>query len=278
MKNLVYKVLGFSLLVAAVIGILVSLAGLIVIIRVQKQATVSLTSMLELLDSTLTTTENGFEVADNAFADSIDALESLQTTVDSVEVVMGKTLPTLDSISELIGTKLPSTIRSTRGALNVAQTAAKNVDNFLTTLSSIPIIGTVIYNPETPLNQTISKVSDSLKDTPEMLKSSQENIDQMSVSLGDIQTEMKGISGNVRSITSSVEEARAVLQDYQESVKSIHNEVNRIQEKLPTWMRLLTAGFTLIFIWLALAQVAIAMQGLELLARGKPAPEKPSEQ
>jgi len=152
------------------------------------------------------------------------------------------------------------------------------VDNFLTTLSSIPIIGTVIYNPETPLNQTISKVSDSLKDTPEMLKSSQENIDQMSVSLGDIQTEMKGISGNVRSITSSVEEARAVLQDYQESVKSIHNEVNRIQEKLPTWMRLLTAGFTLIFIWLALAQVAIAMQGLELLARGKPAPEKPSEQ
>lgn len=278
MKNLVYKVLGFSLLVAAVIGILVSLAGLIVIIRVQKQATVSLTSMLELLDSTLTTTENGFEVADNAFADSIDALESLQTTVDSVEVVMGKTLPTLDSISELIGTKLPSTIRSTRGALNVAQTAAKNVDNFLTTLSSIPIIGTVIYNPETPLNQTISKVSDSLKDTPEMLKSSQENIDQMSVSLGDIQTEMKGISGNVRSITSSVEEARAVLQDYQESVKSIHNEVNRIQEKLPTWMRLLTVGFTLIFIWLALAQVAIAMQGLELLARGKPAPEKPSEQ
>lgn len=278
MKNLVYKVLGFSLLVAAVIGILVSLAGLIVIIRVQKQATVSLTSMLELLDSTLTTTENGFEVADNAFADSIDALESLQTTVDSVEVVMGKTLPTLDSISELIGTKLPSTIRSTRGALNVAQTAAKNVDNFLTTLSSIPIIGTVIYNPETPLNQTISKVSDSLKDTPEMLKSSQENIDQMSVSLGDIQTEMKGISGNVRSITSSVEEARAVLQDYQESVKSIHNEVNRIQEKLPTWMRLLTAGFTLIFIWLALAQVAIAMQGLELLTRGKPAPEKPSEQ
>lgn len=278
MKNLVYKVLGFSLLVAAVIGILVSLAGLIVIIRVQKQATVSLTSMLELLDSTLTTTENGFEVADNAFADAIDALESLQTTVDSVEVVMGKTLPTLDSISELIGTKLPSTIRSTRGALNVAQTAAKNVDNFLTTLSSIPIIGTVIYNPETPLNQTISKVSDSLKDTPEMLKSSQENIDQMSVSLGDIQTEMKGISGNVRSITSSVEEARAVLQDYQESVKSIHNEVNRIQEKLPTWMRLLTAGFTLIFIWLALAQVAIAMQGLELLARGKPAPEKPSEQ
>lgn len=278
MKNLVYKVLGFSLLVAAVIGILVSLAGLIVIIRVQKQATVSLTSMLELLDSTLTTTENGFEVADNAFADAIDALESLQMTVDSVEVVMGKTLPTLDSISELIGTKLPSTIRSTRGALNVAQTAAKNVDNFLTTLSSIPIIGTVIYNPETPLNQTISKVSDSLKDTPEMLKSSQENIDQMSVSLGDIQTEMKGISGNVRSITSSVEEARAVLQDYQESVKSIHNEVNRIQEKLPTWMRLLTAGFTLIFIWLALAQVAIAMQGLELLARGKPTPEKPSEQ
>ena len=124
MKILVYNALGFALLVAAVSGILVSLAGLIVIIRVQKQATVSLTSMLELLDRTLTTTENGFEVADNAVADSIDALESLQTTVDSVEVVMGKTLPTLDSISELIGTKLPSTIRSTRGALNVAQTAA----------------------------------------------------------------------------------------------------------------------------------------------------------
>jgi len=273
MKNLTYKILGLSLIFAAVVGILVSVGGLIVTIRVQKQVAESLSGMLELLDKTLTTTENGFEVADSALEDTIAALGSIQKTVGNVEVVMDNALPTLDSIKELVGVKLPNTIRSTRGALSAAQTAAKNVDNFLTTLSSIPIIGTAIYNPETPLNQTIGKVSDSLKDTPEMLKGSQESIEEMTDNFGSIQTEMKGISGNIHSITASAEGARDVLQDYQESVRNIHSEVNHIQEKLPVWMRLWTAGSILICIWLALAQVAIAMQGLELLARGKSTPK-----
>jgi hypothetical protein len=145
------------------------------------------------------------------------------------------------------------------------------VDNFLSTLSSLPLIGRAIYNPETPLNQTIGSVSDSLKDTPEMLASSQKSLDQMTESLGSIQSEMKGVSGNLHSITTSAIEAQRVLREYQTAVGDLHREVERIQERLPTWLRLATIGTVLLFIWLALAQVAIAMQGVELLARGKPA-------
>ncbi len=275
MKTLLYKVLGISLLIAALIGIAGSLAGLIITIRVQEQAAESLTGMLDLLDRTLTTTENGFEVADSALSEAIDALGSLQKTVDSVDLMMDKTLPTLKSVGELIGEKLPNTIRSTRGALTTAQTAARSVDTFLTTLSTLPLIGRVIsYDPETPLNQTISDVSDSLKDTPEMLSDSQESIDQMSDSLSDISAEMDGVSGNVRSITSSAEEARSVLREYQASVSEIHREVVRIQERLPIWLRIANVGAILLFVWLALAQIAIAMQGLELLNRGKPIPNQ----
>jgi DNA repair ATPase RecN len=270
MKTLINKVLGFSLLFAALVGLAVSLAGLILTVQVQEQVATSLTGILDLLDRTLTTTESGFAMADSAMNDAIDALESLQTTVDSVEAVMESTLPTLESISELVGEKLPNTIRSTRRALTTAQTAAKNVDNFLATLSGLPLIGKAIYNPETPLNQTIGSVSDSLKDTPEMLSSSQESLDQMSDSLGDIQAEMKGVSGNVRSITASALEAQRVLREYQAAISDLHREVERIQDRLPTWLRLATIGTILLFVWLALAQVAIAMQGLELLARGKP--------
>lgn len=271
MKNLIHKVLGISLLIAALVGLAVSLAGLILTLRVQQQVASSLTGMVDLLDRTLTTTENGFAMADAAMDDAIDALGSLQTTVDSVEAVMSTSLPTLESISELIGEKLPNTIRSTRRALATAQTAARNVDNFLSTLSGLPLIGRAIYNPETPLNQTIGSISDSLKDTPEMLSSSQQSLDQMTDSLGSISSEMKGVSGNVRSITASAIEAQQVLREYQGVVGDLHSEVKRIQERLPTWLRLAQIGVILIFVWLALAQIAIAMQGLELLARGRPA-------
>lgn len=270
MRKLVYKILGGSLLAAAVVGLAVSLAGLIFTLRVQEQVGRSLISMVDLLDRTLTTTESGFDMADSALDDAIAALDSLQSTVYSAETVMRTTLPTLESIGELVGEKLPNTIRSTRRALTTAQTAARNVDNFLSTLSGLPLIGRAIYNPETPLNQTIGSVSDSLKDTPEMLSGSKKSIDQMTDSLGTIQTDMKGVSGNLRSITASAAEAQRVLREYQASVSDLHREVERIQERLPSWLRLATAGTILLFVWLALAQIAIAMQGLELLARGKP--------
>ncbi len=269
MKTLIHKVLGISLLAAALVGLAVSLAGLILTLRVQEQAAAALIGAVDLLDRTLTTTENGFAVADAAMNDAIDALGSLQTTVDGVEAVMSNSLPTLESISELIGEKLPNTIRSTRRALTTAQTAARNVDNFLSTLSGLPLIGKAIYNPETPLNQTIGSVSDSLKDTPEMLSSSQSSLEQMTDSLGTISSEMKGVSGNVRSITASAVEAQRVLREYQTMVNDLHREVERIQERLPTWLRLANIGAILIFVWLALAQIAIAMQGLELLNRRK---------
>lgn len=272
MKKLLYKVLGISLLAAATIGIIVSLAGLILILRVQTQVAESLTGMLDLLDRTLETTEHGFAMADSALADATSALESLQTTVDSVETWVDKTLPTLESISSLLGSKLPDTIRSTRSALTSAQTAAKNVDTFLTTLSKIPFIGPVIYNPETPLYKTIGDISDSLKDTPGVLTGSQKGVDQMTESLGNIQNEMGSVSGNVRDITASAVEARRILQDYQKVNSDLHKEVNRLQEKMPLYLRLANIGSILLFAWLALAQIAIAMQGLELLGHGKPAP------
>ena len=275
MKYFFYKFLGFTLLMAAIIGIALSIAGIVFTIRIEPRIANSVTSVLGLLDSTLTTTQKGLTMADSALGETISALGSIQNTVNSLGQVVDDVQPTLDSISALLGTKLPDTIRSTRSALTSAETAAKNVDSFLTTLSKIPLIGSVIYNPEKPLNKTIGDISDSLKDTPELLSNSQSGVDQMTTSLGSIQTEMDNVSGNMRDITSSFKEARQAVQDYQKSVSDLQKEVKRFQDRAPLWLRLASWGFILLFVWLMLAQVGLAMQGLELLGRSKARTDPP---
>lgn len=278
MKFFFYKILGVTLLIAAVFGIALSIAGIVLTVRIEPRIANSVTSVLNLLDSTLVTTQKGLTMADTALGETISALGSIQSTMDSLGLVVDDVQPTLDSISSLLGTKLPDTIRSTRSALTSAETAAKNVDSFLTTLSKIPLIGSVIYNPEKPLNKTIGDISDSLKDTPELLSKSQTSVDQMTSSLGSIQTEMDNVSGNMRDITSSVKDARQVVQDYQKSVGNLQKEIDRLQERAPLWLRLTSWGIILLFVWLMLAQVGLAMQGLELLGRSKVRtdPQQPS--
>lgn len=257
------KILGSTLLFAAIIGIVLSIGGIIFTVRVEPQVSKSVVSFLDVLDGTLAATQKGLSMADTALGETTSALGSIQSTVDSLGQVADNVQPTLDSISSLLGTKLPDAIRTTRNALTSAETAARNVDGFLTTLSKIPVIGTVIYNPETPLNQTIGDISESLKDTPEMLSNSQTSVDQMSSNLGSIQTDIDNVSSKLNEIKTSVEDARQVVQDYQKNVDNLQKEVDRLQQKAPLWIRLASYAGILLFVWLALAQIGLALQGLE---------------
>jgi len=80
-----------------------------------------------------------------------------------------------------------------------------------------------------------------------------------------IEAEFDIITRQVQAINASLTNSRAVVQDYQSVVADLQARVDSAQEGLPRWIKNLTWITTFLLIWLAITQVGLFVQGLEML-------------
>jgi len=82
---------------------------------------------------------------------------------------------------------------------------------------------------------------------------------------GDLDAVAEGIEG----IAGSVEEGATVVERYQESVAALHAEVRTLRTEAPIWVGTARWGSYFGLVWLALAQIALLVQGWQLLERAE---------
>ncbi len=148
MKNSLTYISGLAFMSAAVIGILFSLSGFVLLGVYAPRTTSNAQKTLDRLSNAMTVTASGLELAHSAVEEADTALDSLSATMEGINTSMTESQPSLKAISDLLGTELPNTIRATQDSLDSAETSAKNIDGLLTSLSKIPFLGTLVYNPK----------------------------------------------------------------------------------------------------------------------------------
>lgn len=257
------RVLGTTLIGAGVLGLLISLAGLIFVTVASTTARAALARELNTLDRSLTAASEGLAIADSTLAEARTTLSSVSTTLINATQAITATQPTIASLQELTGTGLPQTINSTRQALASAQETARIVDGVL---STIAIFG-VSYNPEVPLNVTIGEVSDSLAALPPTFEEVSTGLSTASTNLDTIAGDLARIAESLDTIAESMGEATAVIDQYQTIVADLQAEVAAVRGAAPGWITAVSLGLMLLLIWLALAQVGLLWQGRELIRR-----------
>ncbi len=169
--SIIRKIIGLFLIVAAIGGLIFSIVGLTYIYRIEARVTKGLQDTVETLSQTLDTTAQGLIITEQALKGSVDTVRALQSTVETTANTIQSSAPVVDEISKLMTESLPKTIASTNTSLRTAQESAKVIDSVLSTLSSIPLIGSSIgYNPQVPLDQALGEVADSLAGLPELIR------------------------------------------------------------------------------------------------------------
>jgi len=269
MKPRFSRVTGLVLIIAALLGLGFSLAGLVFLGRFSSQVSASLAGTLDSLSEALTITQDGLDVADGALQDADSALISMTGTLDGVNQSLRGMDPTLDALRSLLGTDLPATIEATQDSLASAETSAKNIDGVLTSLSRIPFLGSLVYNPEVPLNETLAGISDSLDPIPGSLRQAKRGLDTAKTNLDTINTDLDVVVESTGEISTSTAEAQRVVSEYQTLVTSIQKRVEKMQKQLPGQVRLATLAAAIFLIWLGLAQIGLLTQGMEILSRAK---------
>ena len=264
MRRLVSRLAGALLIIAGIIGLGLSLAGLIVGLPALGAAEQTLDRRLTDLDQALSAAADGLRIADDSLSGAAGTITAIETTVRSSGQAISDTLPTVDRIGILIGEDIPRTIRSTQQTLESARETARVADAILGAISRTGLLGNV-YNPEVPLNQAIQQVSDSLDPLPASLSSVRDRLTVTGANLRRIGA--NEVAEQIARINASFRDARQVIDQYQTLVTDLRTDLTALRAALPVWFGVARMMLVILSLWFAVAQIALFAQGLTLWRR-----------
>jgi methyl-accepting chemotaxis protein len=272
---IIRRIFGVLLIIASILGLVVSIAGIYLIWQIQPTLSSNLQNMLQLISQTLDTTGQGLVVTQQALKSSVDTIGNLQSTIETTAKTIGSTNPMIDEISSMMAQDLPDTILATQSSLKTAQQSAQVIDGVLGTLSSIPLIGAGIgYNPEVPLSDALGQVADSLEGLPESLSNMEESLKNTQSNVETFQTDLEVMATSVSQIQKSVAQYDQVINGYQQSIGQIKQRLDEISANIPNIVRSVAIGLIAFLVWLFLAQVGLLYQGYEMITEGVKKEEK----
>jgi len=264
--SFIRKIIGLLLVIAAIGGMIFSIAGLVLAWRVESQVTAGIGGFIDVLGQTLETTSQGLAVTQQALKGSVDTVHSLQGTVVTIAKTVKSSTPMVDEITKVMTEDLPNTIDSTESSLRTAQDSAKVIDTVLSSLSAIPLIGSGIgYNPQVSLDQALGSVADSLTGLPGSFANMADSLKTSSSNLETFDADLSMMAESIGTIEKSVAQYEGVVGDYQKSISGLNSSLASFKNSLPNIMRMVMWGLTVFLVWMAIIQLGLFTQGLELI-------------
>ncbi len=275
MKKVFFSSLGGLLAVAAIAGFIISAVGIIGLWSIEKNTTASLVNTMDLLDRTLQTTHDGLSVASQALEQANDSLDALVLAVDATGQSVIDTVPFMDALKKMTNEDLPGALSSTKTAFQSAQSSASVIDATLGVLTAIPFLSTPSYKNDIPLSDAFGNVADSLDPISDSLTAMGDSLDDSKENMGDINLAFTQISTNLVSIDTSISDAKGITDQYLVILEDLNLQLDQTKDKLPRTIRGVAWFITIALIWLALTQLGLLMQALEMLGLRFPQEKAP---
>ncbi len=285
--------LGVFVMIAGVIGLALSLAGLVSIWMIKPTLIASVGSTLTTLISSIDTSQKVVTTTQQALGATVASVDALSTMLKSTAASVEDTKPILNQVNSVMGEKLPATFEDATASLKTSQEAAavmestlKSMDSFRTMLSAMPLLSSFApasgqtYNPDVPLANSLGELALSLEDMPATFEDMSANLDKADDNLVAIQDSLTTMSGSVGLIATSLSEYQAMLSQSQSSMDNLKVMLDNTQKNLSAILNGAVIVLTLFFLWLLATQVVIFSQGWELFqgtaGRMEGAPAEPT--
>lgn len=269
MNPLAERIIGIALVIAAVLGLIFNIAGLVLVPRFERAVLQSTTNTLAIWEGTLETTDSGLVILDASLDNTIATMNSVEATTRGVARTVEDTSPLLETLATLTGEELPATVEQTQLSLAAAQDGIATLELLLFTLGEIPLLNLPLYNPPVPLTESLAEVSGSLTPMVDSFQEIERSVTEAETNLGLVQEEIDTLANNLNQIDRTIVDAKGVVSQYKQVVSDQREVIGTLrQSALPgiTWgSRILS----MILLWLAIAQVGLLSQGLEMIGRSR---------
>jgi len=245
-----------TLIVISIFGIIFSSAGLVSTWIITIKIRGFLLDLLGLFDQMLLNTQDGLDVLDGTIETSVESVASIETSMEYLSTTLEDLSTSLSYSADLIGDDLQFTIEETQIALSSAAESAVFIDDTLSFIAAIPLIG-VDYKPDVPLHTSLEQAAVSLEDIPESLEDIEQSFNTTADSLDSLNDDIGSLADVIVGLEGELDHASSIIINYQVLVDDFSQKSTRIQENLTI---ILIAGgliFSGIFFWLGFTQVMI---------------------
>lgn len=274
---MIRRLLGVLVMIAGILGLLLSLAGLAMVWMVKPTVTGYASATIDTLDKSVITSQSVMETTAEALGATVESVDALSAMLNTTAITVKDTKPVLDEIDTIMSVTLPSTLEATATSLYTAQEAAqvlestiKSLDAFRFMLSGVPLVGDFVnqtgesYNPEIPLADSLGELAANLESLPDTFMGMSDNLSTTDDNLESIQENLTTMASSVSVISSSLSEYERMVTQSRSSMGDVTSILKNIQSNLPNILNWVAIALTLFFAWLLVAQIVILSQGWEL--------------
>jgi hypothetical protein len=271
------KFFGVLVMLAGVLGLLLSLAGLAGVWVGKPTVASYAATTIDTLNKTVVTSQSVMDTTGQALGATVDSVDALSAMLSTTAATVEDTKPVLDGFSKLMSTTLPATFKSATDSLMTAQDAAQvlegtmqSLQTFQVLLSATPFMGdlmpqsTASYSPEVPLADSLGELATSLKSLPDTFAGISASLGATGDKLASVQENLVAMSDSVKLVSSSLSEYETMVGQSKASMGSLTSMLSGLQKNLGAILNWAALGLTLFFVWLLAAQVVILSQGWEI--------------
>ena len=258
------RTLGILYVLAAALGLLFCMYGLVLTWRARAGITQTATDNLVLLGDTLDTTRGGLEVVDQVLQTTAADLALVRTSVHTLTLAISDTNRIIDSLTTLTGTDLPATVSAAQTSLASAQASALLIDNMMAALASIPFLGLGAYESEVPLNVALGQVSASLDPLTPSLENISASLEGASANLAELENQLGAVAAAGDDVDRALRDAEAVIGEYQVLLAEFGTQVETARLAVPGWASAAAWILTGVFVSLLFAMIGLGERGMEL--------------
>jgi hypothetical protein len=258
------RLLGILISAAGGLGLLLSvgvlLAGPVLSIRLAGAAQKRLHSLAGTARAVAATSQSS-RAALGAGAESLreahDALVTVQGGLEDMD-------PLLGSVRTLIGDELPSTINATESALLSAQQGAAAMDRVLRGLSFFGLD----YDPEHPLDQSLSAAAVGLAPLPESLRGVQSQLATTQSDLAATRVNLAATATDLEQLAQEMEETAGSLSGYPSQLEAVASWLEHAADRSGVYGVIMALLAGLAALWSMALNSALWLVGRWSLALG----------
>ena len=259
MNKLFARTTAVFLFSGAILGLLLSLGAIGLVFPVRARLVTGVGKTLEFTHNTLDTTSDLLNVMDNTLGKVDDSLTILVDSTRSISESLKTTADMASSIAGMVGNSFSTVLTETQNSLDTASKTARIIDDTLSFISTIPLIGAK-YAPEKTLETTFKGISTSLDPMMTTLGDLRTDMDKTATDIGGIRTGLDDLADSLEEIDTSIQEAQTATQEYITTVDKLIKSVETAQKNYKTWLTIAAILTIIFFLWMAAAQVGLMMQ------------------
>ncbi len=247
------------LIILSAIGLLFSLAGIILIWALKPTLVNGAFSITDIFLNVLTTTDDGLIILDSTLENATDDLSIIQTSFVTLDSTFENIATSLDNSSNLIGDDLRLTVVDSQIALSSAASSAEIIDKTLSFIAAIPFLG-ADYQPEVPLHTSLTQVAGTLSTVPASLDEIETSLDETASSLLLTKSNLSDLADNINDLEKDLGNAQVVLSNYRQIVAKALEKTTSFSNNFSIYLTVLFLIFSGILFWLGVAQANVLLQ------------------